>query len=296
MVVAPLTGGLLPRLARRTGWRKPLVFGISNAMIFCSLRVALRAQEYVPRSRISHLAAWSTVVEVGVITLQAWRGVPSHFNTSTYLDATFYRIKLCSALLLSAACVGATFAVFNGRPRGAAAQVAALRHGLLLLCVAVAVGIAQVLYGHAPREGTPLEQGPCLEVTAGLRGGPCYEMYGLATVKLAHFLPLHATEVLLLIAWAASHSPRLRLGGEEGQGGRLLIHTAAAGFWCVAAVGLNETARGRDVKRPGTMVALSLLLSVGLVVAPAAIAVLSPVFGAAGGGIQKRSTADVKAE
>ena len=92
----------------RTGWRKPLVFGISNAMIFVSLRVALRALPHGARRCVSHIAAWSTLIEVGVITLQAWRDVPSHFNTETNFDATLYSVKLLGAVILTGACVHIT--------------------------------------------------------------------------------------------------------------------------------------------------------------------------------------------
>ena len=54
----------------------PTAQGISNAMIFASLRHATRAQRLVSRRMVSHLAAWSTAVEVGIITLQAWRDHP----------------------------------------------------------------------------------------------------------------------------------------------------------------------------------------------------------------------------
>merc|ERR1719506_3248953 len=62
-----------PEWEGRVGWRKPMVFGISTAMVFASLREALRSQDFAPRGALAHLAAWSTAAEVGIITLQAWR-------------------------------------------------------------------------------------------------------------------------------------------------------------------------------------------------------------------------------
>ncbi|CAE8607495.1 unnamed protein product [Polarella glacialis] len=190
----------------RTGWRKPLVFGISNAMVFVSLREAFAAQQLAPRRLASHLVAWSTALEVGIITLQAWRGVGSHFNTSTTLDASLYGAKLCGAALLGLGCfVAAAGFTLWPAPAVPAAKAVALRHGLWLLCIAVAVGVGQAIYGHHLREARPEEDASCLVASAGVAASPCYEIHGQAIVKLAHFLPLHLTEVLLLLAWATAH-------------------------------------------------------------------------------------------
>lgn len=56
-------------------WRKPAVFGVSNALIFASLHVASRAQGLAPRGPTAHTAAWATAMEVAIITLQA-RALP----------------------------------------------------------------------------------------------------------------------------------------------------------------------------------------------------------------------------
>ena len=51
----------------RLGWRKPMLFGISNAMVFAALAKGLASQTLIPRSACAHAAAWGTAVEVGVI-------------------------------------------------------------------------------------------------------------------------------------------------------------------------------------------------------------------------------------
>eukprot|EP00747_Dinoflagellata_sp_TGD_P169891 gnl/TRDRNA2_/TRDRNA2_200024_c0_seq1.p1 gnl/TRDRNA2_/TRDRNA2_200024_c0~~gnl/TRDRNA2_/TRDRNA2_200024_c0_seq1.p1 ORF type:complete len:360 (+),score=34.52 gnl/TRDRNA2_/TRDRNA2_200024_c0_seq1:71-1081(+) len=244
----------------RTGWRKPLVFGVSNAMLFVSLRQALSAQQLVPRAFTSHLAAWSTALEVGIITLQAWRGVPSHFNTSTPLDATLYIVKLAGVLLLSTACILATLGVFLRPLRTvAASQLIALRHGLLLLCLSIVVAVIMVVVGHLPHAPREDEMAPCLVATAGAVGSPCYEIHGQAIVKLAHFLPLHITEVLLLLAWATRYTPHSR--------GTYLIHIAAAGSWLLNIVGLWTVWVGENIKAPSSQTAVAIWMS------------LAPIFG-----------------
>ena len=114
----------------RTGWRKPMLFGVSNAVIFTALRVALRSQSLVPRGLAAHFAAWSTLLEVGIITLQAWRDEPSHFNTSSVLNTLLYAIKLLGATVLGLVCL-ASFAGCVLRPTVRGPQLAALRCVLL---------------------------------------------------------------------------------------------------------------------------------------------------------------------
>jgi hypothetical protein len=237
----------------RTGWRKPVVFGISNTMVSVSLRQALRAQHLVPRGFVSHLAAWSTAVEVSIITLQAWRDVPSHFNASTTLDAVLYATKLWGVLLLSVACLLATVGVYLRPSRTtAAAQLAALRHGLLLLMLAIVVGFLMVVAGHLPRESHEEEMLPCLLATAGAAASPCYEIRGQAIVKLAHFLPLHATEVLLLLAWATSCT---------SWRSTFLVRFASCGCWSLAFLGLWTVWVGQSIKRPSSEIATATVFS-----------------------------------
>ncbi|CAE8619925.1 unnamed protein product [Polarella glacialis] len=254
----------------RTGWRKPLVFGISNAMVFVSLREAFAAQQLAPRRLASHLVAWSTALEVGIITLQAWRGVGSHFNTSTTLDASLYGAKLCGAALLGLGCfVAAAGFTLWPAPAVPAAKAVALRHGLWLLCIAVAVGVGQAIYGHHLREARPEEDASCLVASAGVAASPCYEIHGQAIVKLAHFLPLHVTEVLLLLAWATAHV--------DGVLGARVVRTAAVACWSLAGLGLWLTARGENLKSPSLGAGLILFACLATVLAAFVYVLVAPL-------------------
>lgn len=255
----------------RTGWRKPLVFGISNAMVFISLREALRAQQLVPRRLASHWTAWCTAFEVGIITLQAWRGVGSHFNTSTALDAALYGAKLSGAAVLGSSCFAIT-AGFMLRPAPGihAAKAVALHHGLLQLCIAVMVGVAQAVYGHLPRQARSEEDAQCLFVTAGVSASPCYEIHGQAIVKLAHFLPLHVTEILLLLAWATVDV--------SGSSGPRVVSIAAACCWSLTCLGLWLTLRGEDIKRPSMESAIVLFASLASIISTFIYAFVAPLW------------------
>ena len=226
----------------RTGWRKPMLFGISNASVFVALALALQSQKLVHRGIAAHLAAWSTAVEVAIITLQAWREEPSHFNTATRFDSLLYMIKLCGVALLGATCVASTAGCWL-RPVTPAcnpAQLCALQQGLLLLSLSVGIGAWQVWHGHWGLERNDDDEALCRHETAGAVGSPCYEIRHGVTLKLVHFLPLHATESLLLLAWAAakSHPPATAVR---------LICCAAAGHWALALVGLGQLAVGGEL-------------------------------------------------
>lgn len=230
----------------RTGWRKPILFGLSNAVLFVALRQGIRSQQLVPRAVTSHVASWLTLIEVSVITLQAHRGEPSHFNTSTPLNAALYAVKLTGASVLGVACLGVALGCWL-RPSGKVhkATRAALQWGFALLSVAVIVGFAQVAYGHSLASFNAASdlrsEHECRLVTAGMHGAACYECRGRARLKILHFVPLHSTEALLALSWAAQ-----RLGLPERESTSVVRRAAAA-------IGLLTAASGWQVLTGGPL-------------------------------------------
>ncbi|MCH9682699.1 MAG: hypothetical protein K0V04_14785, partial [Deltaproteobacteria bacterium] len=68
-------------------WRKPIVFGLSGGLTTLSLGWAIGALSATRWRRITTRAfVVAMALEVGLITLQAWRGVASHFNIATPTD------------------------------------------------------------------------------------------------------------------------------------------------------------------------------------------------------------------
>ena len=69
-------------------WRKPTVFGLSFGILLWSVAWIMRQ---LPVRRWGWLPVGvlgtTSVVEVALITVQRWRGVPSHFNAATPFDA-----------------------------------------------------------------------------------------------------------------------------------------------------------------------------------------------------------------
>ena len=70
-------------------WLKPLKFGVSNALFAFTLAWILAWLDDRPRlvARAGWGVALALTLENVLIALQAWRGVHSHFNATTPLDA-----------------------------------------------------------------------------------------------------------------------------------------------------------------------------------------------------------------
>ena len=69
-------------------WRKPILFGVSTGVTVLS--VAWLYPKLRPRrwdAVLCGLFGFAMVAEVALITIQQWRGLPSHFNYTTTLDA-----------------------------------------------------------------------------------------------------------------------------------------------------------------------------------------------------------------
>src|SRR6478736_7814685 len=69
-------------------WRKPATFGLSFGLTLATITWVTSYLRISPRLRTILLAVFAAdcVLEVRGITVQAWRGVPSHFNMSTTIN------------------------------------------------------------------------------------------------------------------------------------------------------------------------------------------------------------------
>lgn len=95
--------------------RKPTTFGLSFGLTL--INVTLVASVISLRDRTRTLlvgifaAAW--VVETFLVSMQAWRGVPSHFNTETPFDAA-----VAGTLAAGGAALVAVIVALTGGRRG----------------------------------------------------------------------------------------------------------------------------------------------------------------------------------
>ena len=122
-------------------WLKPLKFAVSTGVFCLTLAWIFH---YLPGwRRLRAVVGWMTAgvfaVEVGIISLQAWRGTTSHFNIGTPLDATLFSVMGALIFLQTGMTVLVAVALWRQRFDDAALGWA-LRLGLVLSILGASTG------------------------------------------------------------------------------------------------------------------------------------------------------------
>lgn len=223
VVVWLVVGG---SLTGPVSWRKPIVFGVSGGITTLSLAWVVSA---LPATR--ERAAWVRIyvvtmaVEVGLITLQAWRGVASHFNTSTPLDAGIFTAMGLLIAVASLAMIRWTWLAWR-HPVLDLAEHRARLYGMLALVGSLAVGQWMAVHGSM--------------VTAGVIESAAPNVYGAAgLMKVPHAVGLHALQVLPLLAFL------LRRTGRPAAYRARAVAMASAGYGLLFVAALGQTFAGR---------------------------------------------------
>jgi hypothetical protein len=205
-------------------WRKPATFGLSFGITLATVAWTASYPRIGERARTLLLSSFAaaSVVEVTLVTTQAWRHVPSHFNTGTALDTMITRVLAAGGGVLIVVLVALTVAALRANPGVPASMRLALRVGYLALLVAMAIGalmiakgMVQVVNGH-----------PQLAYTTG------------GAYKPAHAVAMHGIGVLPVLAWLLA-----RTGWDEARRFRI-VGTAAAGYALLVAVVTIESLAG----------------------------------------------------
>jgi hypothetical protein len=273
-VTAVLAVGLLPamvvdhrQLLGVSVWLKPWKFAVSIAIY--SLTVAWMVTLVDTGARLARtaatLAAVALGVEMAIITVQAARGVPSHFNTQTPLDSTLFNIMGASIITVSAA----TLALVLARQRLDDRVLAVgLRWGLAVSLLGMILAVLMIdpvnqwvqQLSHGP---PPLLDGG--HTVGGVDGGPGLPVTNWSLhagdLRAPHFVGIHALQLLPLVAWLLSrHGRRLGLGTGPQVG---LVRVAGLGYLGVVVLLVWQALRGEPVTRPGvaTLVAAGVLLA-----------------------------------
>ncbi|MFG2631381.1 hypothetical protein [Streptomyces sp. NPDC048473] len=221
LVVFAVDGG---PWAGPVSWRKPVTFGLSFGLTLVAVTWVTSYVRIGDRTRavLLGLFAADCVLEVGGITLQAWRGVPSHFNVESPFDtAVSMSLAVGGGLLVG---ILATFAVasFTRPPQGPAGMALALRSGWAILLVGLLSGVAMIARGvYLTRTG---------HQWAGYRS--------TASLKPLHGVGLHAILVLPALARLlarTSWSARTRHSVVRAAAGCCAAVVVGALAWAVAA-------------------------------------------------------------
>lgn len=164
--------------------RKPGLFGVSAGVTVWSIAWVLT--QFEPRrydQRVASVLSGGLLLEVGLITLQQWRGVPSHFNRATTLDATIESTTLGLILLVTAGIAWLCWRSRHLQPM-VESRAIAIRAGLWLLLVSCGLGILVTLAGEV-----------------NFANGRPPEVWGQAGVlKYPHGAALHSIQTLPLLS------------------------------------------------------------------------------------------------
>ena len=185
-------------------WNKPIKFSIAF-LAFGPTMLWIYARVKVGRiGRVAlELVGWSMVLEIVLITMQAARGVMSHFNYSTPFDATVFRAMAAGTgvFAIAALIVGVVLA----RRR---------LHGLIGLAITLSVPIMTLgaIQGASMTQPKPgqAEAGRLFvgghTIGAPQVQGPGLPFLGWSTehgdLRVAHFVGLHVLQILPLAALA----------------------------------------------------------------------------------------------
>ncbi|MEV4171587.1 hypothetical protein [Nonomuraea sp. NPDC049709] len=97
-------------------WRKPFTFGVSFGLSVLTLTWVARFVRVRARAWLVGAFAVASTVEVTLISLQTWRGVPSHFNMETAFDTAVARSLAAGGGVLIAIAITMTIAAFRPDP------------------------------------------------------------------------------------------------------------------------------------------------------------------------------------
>lgn len=219
----------------RVSFRKPYTFGVSFGLTTITLAW------FADRLGLGRRAGWlllvplalAAAIEVAWVSVQRARGVASHFNFSTALDATLYVVAGGGAIAVtSLVIVVLTVLAYTHRTDDPALTLA-IRAGLVVLLVAVAVGVMMIVVGNA-------------RVSAG-QTDELVRWGAAGNMRVTHFLGLHGMQVLSALAvWTA--------GLARSERRRVRLVAAAAAAWAVLL--LVETVQwldGRAVTHVGVL-------------------------------------------
>ena len=254
-------------------WLKPAKFAVSLSLYGFTFAWILR---HLPTwTQTVRWSAWATttasLVELGLIALQAARGVPSHFNTRTPFDASVFGIM---GFVIAAQTVAATAVAialwrhsFSDRAHGLALQL-----GLSLSVLGSGVGGIMVRpsplqHAEASSSGRLARSGS--HSIGGPDGGPSLPGLRWSTqhgdLRVAHFVGLHAMQWIPLVAFLTRRwrSMRSRV---------TVVVGAAASYACVFAILLAQALLGQPVTAPTGWILQALFLWVVATIALATYA------------------------
>ena len=187
-------------------WIKPMKFSASLGVYFLTLGWLLA---YLPGPRwavrtITWVTAGAILLETPILVFQAARGVTSHFNVATSLDATLY-FAMGAAAVTQMVLLGWTLWLFcTQKVAQPAFYLYGIRAGMALVLLGMLPGFAMV--GRGQHSVGVADGGAGLPLANWSTAG--------GDLRVAHFFGLHAIQVLPLVGLAFNRLQQ-RLGTRQ---------------------------------------------------------------------------------
>lgn len=179
-------------------WIKPTKFAISNATFLWTMAWIL---EYLPghvkaARRISWGIAVAMVFEIVSVSLQSFRGIPSHFNFTTPLNSLIFGLMGIFILLNTVLVFYTLVLFFIQTPIRSTAYIWGIRLGLVIFIGSGFIGNEMIEQGRH---------------TVGAEdGGPGLPVMNWSTeagdLRVSHAIGLHALQLLPLIGFQVGRS------------------------------------------------------------------------------------------
>lgn len=167
--------------------RKAATFGLSFGLTLATVAWVVHLVPLTGRTRTVLLGVFtvSCVVETALVSTQAWRGVPSHFNFETGFDTAVSMTLAAGGFVIIVTTIGMTLAAFRATGGQSATMRLAVGFGFVTLLVSLGIGAAMIATGSVEARGPD----PSLAyTTAGF-------------LKPAHAVTMHAILVIPALAW-----------------------------------------------------------------------------------------------
>lgn len=218
-------------------FRKAVLFGISTGLTLGSmLWVFGKLTPWRGDKMLRATLSWSLAAEVFLISMQSWRGVPSHFNTSSWFNNA---VEIGMLLMISIASLIILLLTWRSWQEFSKPSVApmqsAIWHGLNLLVISVLIGYGITIIGKIL-----LWQGLAPEIIPP--GG---------VLKFPHGAGLHAIQALPFLAWITSRAS-ISLS-------HAAVRWGAWTYYACLVFALEQTLRGRERFQLDTVGALLFL-------------------------------------
>jgi hypothetical protein len=245
-------------------FRKPITFGISVGLLLwtCGWVMDRLPTRKRMESVLATVLIGSGVVEVGLITAQAWRGVPSHFNFATTTDSIIFSAMGASIGVFSLALVALTVWAVVRRPSDRSTRLAVLAGMALVL---TGLGLGQWVIGLGVQMAEQIGHAP-ETVLAGEAG----------VAKFPHAMALHGIQLFIGAAVLA------RLGRLDRRRQLNAVRMTVGGYLAIVAWSIVHTNAGRapldlsGVESGLILIGMALLAAAGVVIAAGFRSSLTP--------------------